>query len=116
MKVVKRRYNKLIGKSATQQMLDAGIHEQGRRQGTTTATALRVIATAIQNPGLTIEYQDHHPTRGANDHLRRTIRECIVLLDLKYIRVSPRDYTVCFDLWDTGDFIIDRDEGDDKDG
>lgn len=111
MRTIKKQYNTLMGKAGTQQLMDAGMLDDTRCLGTTTALALRTISTAIQNPGLTIEFQDHHPTRSATKRLRWQIKAIIDTLELRCLRLRA-DNTICFELWNTGQFIVDKEKTD----
>lgn len=66
-----------------------------RCTGRSTAQALRLLAEAIQQPGVTIKITDHFPTVSADRELMHTMQGMVDRLGLEHM-VFKADNTVTF--------------------
>lgn len=107
MKLVRRKFNKLIGKLKTQMLMDEGHYDDTRCVGSTTATALMTIATAIRHPDQPVGFSDHHGTQAADRHLAQRIGEIIGELGLQCM--TMKEEGLIFQPWGYAKFCVEED-------
>jgi hypothetical protein len=71
-----------------QQLVGGYAWHHHRRQGKSTAAALKYIAKAVEHPGVPIILLDHYGTSQSNQHLSRMVVDLIHKLDLQHMHVS----------------------------
>lgn len=68
-----------------------------RGTGKSTVQSLRVLANAIQNPGVVFRVADHHGTPRATELQLQMIRDMVDKLNLQHIHINRTDQTIVFE-------------------